>query len=237
MAAEKDPSSSWIPLESNPEVLSRFAQTLGVPDAWCLSDVWSPEPDLLALVPAPCRAVIFLFPLTEAVLAAERARAEAGPRPVIAGDVPYFCKQTIGNACGLIALIHTVLNNHGEIKLEQDSFFDKFYRKTRSMSPDERAVALESETSLRDAHRGFAEQGQTRAPDPDEKVDLHFVAFVEHAGTLYELDGRKAGPVRHGVTTPDSVLFDACKVIKTFMAADPSEMRYTILALTANVQS
>lgn len=228
--------TSWVPLESNPEVLTRFARELGVSDEWCLSDVWSPEPDLLALVPAPCLAVIFLFPLTEIALAAESARAAASPPPVATGDAPYFCKQTIGNACGSIALLHAALNNHEEVGLKPNSFFDNFRRKTIAMTPDDRAAALLTEKALQDTHRSFAEQGQTNAPNPEDKIDLHFIAFVEHGGMLIELDGRKSGPVEHGATSRESVLLDACKVIKTFMTADPSEMRYTILALTPEVE-
>ena len=32
----------------------------------------------------------------------------------------------------------------------------------------------------------------------DDKVDFHFIAFVEKNGHLYELDGRKTGPVDCG---------------------------------------
>ena len=37
-----------------------------------------------------------------------------------------------------------------------------------------------------------------QAPSLDDKVDFHFIAFVEHDGRLYELDGRKSGPVDCG---------------------------------------
>ena len=37
-----------------------------------------------------------------------------------------------------------------------------------------------------------------QAPSLDDKVDFHFIAFVENNGHLYELDGRKAGPVDCG---------------------------------------
>ncbi len=43
-----------------------------------------------------------------------------------------------------------------------------------------------------------AQQGATAAPAADEEVDLHFIAFVQREGSLYELDGRKAGPINHG---------------------------------------
>jgi ubiquitin carboxyl-terminal hydrolase L3 len=231
-----DSGPNWIPLESNPEVLSGFAHALGVPDAWCFTDVWSPEPDLLALVPTPCLAIVFLFPLTDRIVAAENARvASAAPRDehhATEGEGPYFCRQTIGNACGTIALIHAVLNNQSRIELRPASFFSVFLEKTASLAPDERAAALHEEPKLNDAHREFAAQGQTAAPDPADDVNLHFVAFVQHRGILYELDGRKPSPIQHGPSGPDSFLLDACSVVKSLMASDPSELRYTILALT-----
>lgn len=45
-----------------------------------------------------------------------------------------------------------------------------------------------------------AQQGVTAAPSADEEVDLHFIAFVHRDGCLYELDGRKAGPINHGAS-------------------------------------
>ena len=51
-----------------------------------------------------------------------------------------------------------------------------------------------------------ANEGQTRPPAPDEVVALHFVALVEREGQLWELDGRKSGPVAHGPTSRDTLL-------------------------------
>jgi hypothetical protein len=42
-------------------------------------------------------------------------------------------------------------------------------------------------------------------------------AAVAAPGQLYELDGRRAGPVPHGPTSPDTLLVDVTKVVKKFM--------------------
>jgi ubiquitin carboxyl-terminal hydrolase L3 len=60
----------------------------------------------------------------------------------------------------------------------------------------------------------------------------HFASLCSEVdGCLYELDGRKPGPVNHGATSPDTLLQDAVKVVSQFMARDPTELRFTIVAL------
>jgi Ubiquitin carboxyl-terminal hydrolase, family 1 len=51
-----------------------------------------------------------------------------------------------------------------------------------------------------------ANEGQTKPPALDEVVALHFAALVERDGQLWELDGRKSGPVSHGPTSKDTLL-------------------------------
>jgi hypothetical protein len=58
-----------------------------------------------------------------------------------------------------------------------------------------------------------------------------FICFLEHEGSLYELDGRKAGPVNHGPTTPESLLKDSVKVIRGFMERDPDNVQFNMVAL------
>ena len=35
---------------------------------------------------------------------------------------------------------------------------------------------------------------------------INFYAIVSHAGELYELDGRKSGPISHGPSSPSTLL-------------------------------
>ncbi len=65
----------------------------------------------------------------------------------------------------------------------------------------------------------------------DQEVLTHFICFTTVNGNLYELDGRKKTAINHGPSSSETLLSDACNVIKQFMQRDPEEMRFTILAL------
>lgn len=61
--------------------------------------------------------------------------------------------------------------------------------------------------------------------------------FCSHInGHIYELDGRKRFPINHGTSSPESLLPDACRVIREFMERDPGELRFTILALAPTAE-
>lgn len=44
------------------------------------------------------------------------------------------------------------------------------------------------------------------------------VVLLLHAGQLYELDGRRAGPIAHGPTSTDTLLKDVARVAQEFIA-------------------
>ena len=44
-------SSPWLPLESNPEVFTQFAHSVGLPSDWGWHDVYGLDDELLAMVP------------------------------------------------------------------------------------------------------------------------------------------------------------------------------------------
>lgn len=81
----------------------------------------------------------------------------------------------------------------------------------------------------------MANEGQTEAPAADADIKYHYNAIVAIDNELYELDGRKNYPISHGKSKPDSFLADAARVCKEFIARDPNESGFTIMAL-ANAQ-
>ncbi|XP_063414492.1 ubiquitin carboxyl-terminal hydrolase-like [Mytilus trossulus] len=210
----------WVPLESNPD----YIFNLGVPKEWQFVDIYGLDADLLGMVPRPVAAVVLLYPITD--------KATASPLGEVkpSSDL-FFVKQTISNACGTIAIVHSLANNKDKIKFIDGKHFGKFIEGCLKLSPEERAAFLEKDKDMGSAHEDSAQEGQTQAPPAEEKLKTHFIAFVCKDGGLYELNGGCDGPVYHSTSSPDTLLEDAVAVAKKFMERDPDEVNFTLMAL------
>ncbi|KAK8614086.1 hypothetical protein V6N13_122461 [Hibiscus sabdariffa] len=227
---ESPAAKRWLPLEANPDVMNQFLWGLGIPEteAECC-DVYGLDDELLAMVPQPVLAVLFLYPITSQT-EEERLQQDNEKRNV--SRKVYFMKQTVGNACGTIGLLHSVGNVTSEIKLQEGSFLDRFFKSTATMDPLERAAFLEKDGEMEVAHTVAASAGETEASD---NVDTHFICFTCVDGELYELDGRKSGPISHGPSSPSGLLQDAAKVIKGMIQKNPESLNFNVIALTKKV--
>ncbi|KAJ6638864.1 Ubiquitin carboxyl-terminal hydrolase [Pseudolycoriella hygida] len=220
--------SNWIPLQSNPEILNMYLRKLGVSEDWSAYDVLGLDPELLELVPKPAKALILLFPCSEKYeqyrLAEDAKLKETNP------EYPsnlFYMKQTIPNACGACALIHAISNNE-DISLD-DGILKNYLKEALDRTPEERGKLLEENKSFTDTHEDLASDGPPESHAEGE--NNHYVALIQKDGELYELDGRKSFPVKHGPTTAEQFLEDAAKVCKEFMARDPDEIRFTVSAI------
>ncbi|CAH0548096.1 unnamed protein product [Brassicogethes aeneus] len=228
-----------LPLESNPDVMNKFLHLLGVPEKWNIVDVYGLDGDALAWVPRPVLAVILLFPCSNQFYehADKQCEAVKEKGQVVSPDV-FYMKQYVSNACGTIALIHSVANNAERIGLS-DGPFKTILDTAKDLTPEKRGELLLQSNSnsealkLITAHQELAMEGQTEV-NPNEKVNHHFIALIEKGGHLYELDGRKEFPINHGPTTEDTFLEDSAKVCKEFMERDSEDLNFTVLALTAS---
>ncbi|KAI8927009.1 hypothetical protein BC831DRAFT_500580 [Entophlyctis helioformis] len=223
--------SSWIPLESNPEVMNKYLDLLGVRSPLQFNDLWGLDADMLQFIPRPVKAVVMLFPITakyEAFREQEEARIRRDGQTVSSGL--YFVRQTIGNACGTIGLLHALANNQDDLQLT-DGPLKRILDRTAQRTPEERAGVLEQDADLAAIHRQSSLEGQTAAPDADDDVDLHFVCFVEKDGHVYEMDGRKPFPINHGPATGD-LLLDAARLVRGFMEREPDQLNFTLLVLS-----
>lgn len=110
---------------------------------------------------------------------------------------------------------------------------EKLPRAVCVSEPWRAARYLENYDTIPVTQETSAHEGQTEAPNTDEKVDLTFIALVHVDGHLCELDGRKPFPINHGETSDETVLADAKEVCKKFMEHGPDELRFNAIALSA----
>nr|CAB3488605.1 unnamed protein product [Digitaria exilis] len=198
---------------------AQFMWSLGVPeDEAEFHDVYGLDEDALDMVPQPVLAVILCFPdppqefclLLKCSLVPLQDAGYPSVPFVSCGeketkDRVYFIKQieSLGNACGTIALIHAIGNTSSELNLVENSFLDLFFKSTASMDPYKRALFLEKNDAMAGAHSLAANAGVTELCDV---VEEHYICFVAVNGTLHELDGMKDGPIRHGSSSSKSLL-------------------------------
>ncbi|SCV70607.1 BQ2448_3369 [Microbotryum intermedium] len=221
MASEE--RQRWLPLESNPDSFNTWSHSLGLDTSqYSFQDCYGLDPEVLGWVKQPVKAVILLFPITEAY---EKARLEEDARVEEdgvedVGDVIYF-KQTITNACGTFGLLHALAN--AGVPLEP-GYLTKLFEQCKDKAstflrasletPLERAQLLTATDELERVHTETASSGQTAASSLSDMilVDLHFCTFVEHKGNLIELDGRRNSPINRGKITKDLLQDTAVRV-------------------------
>jgi ubiquitin carboxyl-terminal hydrolase L3 len=102
-----NPPKTFYPLESNPDVFNELIRLIGVSPGLHFEDIYSlDDPSSL---PHPALALILVFPADDVLradaLSDRTAYTGSGP----AEPVVWF-KQTIGNACGLYAILHALCN-------------------------------------------------------------------------------------------------------------------------------
>eukprot|EP00762_Andalucia_godoyi_P001659 ANDGO_07087.mRNA.1 putative ubiquitin carboxyl-terminal hydrolase len=239
----------WIPLEANPDVLNGYLGSLGVDPSneYSFVDVYGLDSDLLQMVPQPVIAVLLLFPINSASEdARKKQNEELDAENFKAPDSLLWVPQYVGNACGTIALVHALANNRSCIPLSKNSLLENLIsvscsdassgaKEDPAKLAEERAKLIAKSEELDKAHDASARAGQSSVPDEAEAlaVNLHFVCFVMHEGTLYELDGRKRGPIPHGPCADASMLLErTAEVIKReFMVHDPESIQFTLVAL------
>ncbi|KAI0367008.1 cysteine proteinase [Pilatotrama ljubarskyi] len=245
--AKADNSSGggrWIPLESNPEVLTKWAVKAGLIESQAhFEDIYGLDPELLGMVTQPVKAVILLFPITDPYEQRRRdedAQIAANGQNAIDPTV-FWIKQTISNACGTIALLHALINS--DVTFAPESPIEKFIEICKDKTPDERAKILETTPLFANIHADAASGGQTAVPT-DLDTDLHFTCFIQapmppsretetpvspEGMRIIELDGRRAGPIDRGPAT--KFLEDVAKFVRNTYVAHTASMHFSMIAL------
>ncbi|KAL1649936.1 hypothetical protein SLS58_001312 [Diplodia intermedia] len=232
-----DGKKYFIPLENNPEVFSHLIRALGVSPQLGFHDVYSlDEPDLLALVPRPALALIFIAPgkIYHAARDDEAARTplydESGEaQPVL------WMQQTIGEACGLMALLHAVCNGEARRYIAPGSLVDELRTKALPLGREERARLLYGSEALEKAHASAAVLGDTGAPELGTVAEGAFVCFVKgDDGHLWELAGYAQGPYDRGALGEEEDMLSERALrlgVRTFLEKAGGDARFSLVAL------
>ncbi|KAF5386135.1 hypothetical protein D9615_002343 [Tricholomella constricta] len=226
MSAEDD-SSGWQLTESDPGVFSELLKTLGVP--MIVDDLYSLDPDTLASL-QPLHALIFLFKWIPSSADSSTSTGQYDP------DFPgFFAHQVVNNACATLAVLNALGNisslQTGPQLAELNSF-------TTGMDPQTRGMVITSADWLREAHNALSPPNAVSLDGlglPRKSEDAyHFVVYLPIMGAVYELDGLKQYPVRHGPYEDhgEGWLKTAREVIENRIATYPvGALEFSLLAL------
>jgi ubiquitin carboxyl-terminal hydrolase L3 len=130
--------------------------------------------------------------------------------------------------------------------VEPNTPLSNILEKAKTLNTPERVELLENSGELEAAHVSFSQQGQSQAPGLDDFVENHYVALVKHVNPktgktmIYELDGRRLGPVE-GVELPageDLLDPTSLKIVEEFMKREmeSGKQEFSLVALAPNFE-
>lgn len=197
---------TFVPLENNPTVMTNLAHKLGLSPELEFHDVYSlTDPDLLAILPRPAHALLFIYPMSVQSEKWYQEDYDKSPEYNESGDDPVlYYRQRITHACGLIGLLHCITNSTRSFIIP-GSDLDQLVKAVTPLQPEARARFLHDSELLEAAHNAAAHTGDTEAPPHGECPDFAFIAFTKGSdGHLYELEGRRKGPIDRGLLPIDA---------------------------------
>ncbi|CAN6670519.1 ubiquitin carboxyl-terminal hydrolase Yuh1p [Trichomonascus vanleenenianus] len=239
-------TKTFIPLECNPDVFNKMMYAMGVSREVAFHDVFSTDPELLAMLPRPVYALIMAFPYSETHRKYRESTLEG------LDDIDYYkesgtdkedavwIKQTIHNACGTMALLHAVNNGLPEAFVDPDSPIDEIIKGLKPLNRKGRSDYLENSKALEAYHQEVASQGATEAPKEGEEVEHHYLCFTRSpkSGDLYELDGAINRPIRLGSLEEGEDMLSPKVIdrVKEYMKREGENATYSIIVLAPSFE-
>jgi ubiquitin carboxyl-terminal hydrolase L5 len=219
-------SSGWCTIESDPGVFTELVEELGV-EGVEFQEVFSLDDSSMAQL-GTVHGLIFLFKYREGL-------QPRNTLPVTPEGL-FYAKQVINNACATQAILSILLNLDSVNLGETLSVFKQF---TDGLDEESRGYAVGSSEKIRATHNSFRPNASLEiSQDEDKKKGdaFHFVSYVWHRGTVYELDGLQRGPVVVGACeSPNSWVSVATPYIQSriaeYTAAGDDEIRFNLMAV------
>ena len=200
------------------------------------SELWSLDTDSLSSL-SPIHGLLFLFQWKADTT---QSAATSAPSDAPPPNSPLFIKQRVANACGTLACLHILLNSTDPTVVQGPVLHQwRAFARELGDDPDLLGDALDGSTDIRRAHNSFsrpepfAVELAKKASDDDESY--HFVAYIPHAGGVWELDGLKPAPKCLATpadlaTTGEQWLDVASARIQARIAEGNGEVRFNLLA-------
>ncbi|XP_006460907.1 hypothetical protein AGABI2DRAFT_68834 [Agaricus bisporus var. bisporus H97] len=224
-----DDSSGWQLTESDPGVFTELLKTLGVP--LIVDDLYSLDPEALAAL-QPIHALIFLFKWVPTTSTSEPGSSNGEYDPDFPG---FFAHQVVNNACATLA----VMNALGNIpNLPSGSRLQELITFANELDPQTRGLAITGSDWLREAHNALSPPNSFSldglGPSKGGEDAYHFIVYLPYMGNLYELDGLRPHPVRHGLyqESGEGWTKRAREVIESRISTYPvGSLEFSLLAL------
>ena len=222
--------------ENNPAVFTHLTRALGLSSTLSFYDIYAL--DSTSHIPRPVHALILICPA--AVYDRARTAEDAAMQEYAgAGDAEpvVWIRQTIRHSCGLMGLLHAVLNGAARAHILPGSDLDTLLKAAVPLTPEARSRYLYDDVAVERAHMAAARVGDSKVPALEvEHFGYHYVTFVKGGdGHLWELNGGMKGPVDRGLLGDGEDALSERAVglgVKTFMdQAGEGEVGFSIVAL------
>jgi ubiquitin carboxyl-terminal hydrolase L5 len=228
-------SEEWCTIESDPGVFTALCEEIGVKGVQ-FEEIFSLGPEaFINLDVEKIYGFVFLFKWTSGP--DERPTVEAADHGL------FFAQQVIQNACATQAILSVLLNAPAE-KLEVGPHLKEFKEFTNGLDTQTKGLAVSNSEPIRKAHNSFRHQSSfeiVQEKDAKGEDPFHFIGYVCHAGSVYELDGLKKGPILIGQASDAAAFCDKAREevqrrIETMPAKEgaDSELRFNLMAITAS---
>lgn len=222
-------------------MFTELVEKLGVANVE-INDLYSIDSETLRAL-QPIYGVIFLFKY------GRKDREHASLNKPITGEYDadyqdqglFFANQVIQNACATQAVLN-VLFNVEDVDLGEE--LNNFKLFVTGFDSEMIGETLSNSELVRSIHNSFltpsliAQEDKPPPQDYDDKDDglFHFVGYVMKNGQIYELDGLKQYPIKHGECNSQGEFIDKLPGIlqDRINAYDASELRFSLLAITNN---
>ena len=223
-------TDAWHALESDPDIWRIYMETLGVDmnsldfiEIYSLDEDYPPDETIYSFV--------FLYPCNDSSPDSNASATTTTP----VDEHLWAIKQIpeLDSCCCLIALLHAIGNNLDKVILKPNSPLAEFFEKTKTMTADERALALLDDISIHQAHEETAEQGQTEMIEGD-RVGYHYIAYiVSKNNKLYQMNGTSKGPQAKFIGELNEESFYSCvtREIKQKVNELDGDIRFNLIGL------